>query len=108
MLLAAKEIREFTGGVSWKRFQTDRMMQHAVVRLMQIIGEASRKISSEFRQVHSEIPWQEIIEMRNRVVHEYFRIIPDKIWESVQKDIPALITALERIVPPEDTPKSSS
>jgi uncharacterized protein with HEPN domain len=88
MLLAAKEIREFTGGVSWERFQTDRMMQHAVVRLIQIIGEASRKTSSEFRQAHSEIPWQEIIGMRNRVVHEYFRIIPDKIWEVFRRTSP--------------------
>ena len=101
MLLAAREIREFTEGATWEQFQSNRMMQHAVVRLIQIIGEASRKVSSEFRLAHPEIAWQEIIGMRNRLVHEYFRIIPDKLWESAQKDVPALITLLEPLVPPD-------
>ncbi len=108
MLIAAREIRGFTDGVTWERFQSDRMMQHAVVRLIQIIGEASRKISAEFRQAHPEIPWQEIVGMRNRIVHEYFRIIPDKIWESVQKDVPALIVLLDPLVPPDTPTKSGS
>jgi uncharacterized protein with HEPN domain len=100
MLLAAREICEFTKEVSWEQFQANRMLQHAIVRLLQIIGEASRKISPEFRLAHTEIPWQEIIGMRNRVIHEYFRVIPDKIWETVQKDVPNLVKLLEPIVPP--------
>jgi uncharacterized protein with HEPN domain len=105
MLLAAREIRELTEGTTWERFQGHRMMQHAVVRLIQVIGEASRKISPELRQANPQIPWHEIIGMRNRLIHEYFRIIPDKIWEAVQKDVPALIVLLEPLVPPDKPPK---
>jgi uncharacterized protein with HEPN domain len=108
MVLAAREIRQFTDSATWDRFQSDRMMQHAVIRLIQIIGEASRKISAEFRKAHPEIPWSEIIGMRNRLVHEYFRIVPDKIWETVQKDLPALIVLLEPLVAPEKPDKPES
>jgi uncharacterized protein with HEPN domain len=101
MLLAAREIGEFTQGISWEQFQTHRMMQHAVVRLIQIIGEASRKISPQFRDTHPEIPWRKIAGMRNRLVHEYFRIMPEKVWESSQNDLPALIALLEPLVTPE-------
>jgi uncharacterized protein with HEPN domain len=61
MLPAAREIREFTEGAAWEQFESNRMMQHAVVRLIPIIGEASRKISPEFQQAHDEIAWQEIV-----------------------------------------------
>lgn len=108
MLIAAREIREFTLGITWEQFQTNRMMQHAVVRLIQIIGEASRKISPQFQDTHQEIPWREIAGMRNRLVHEYFRIMPEKVWESVQRDLPALIAALEPLVPAENPPKPES
>lgn len=77
-------------------------MQHGIMRLIQILGEAARKVSPEFRQAHPEIPWQGIIGMRNRMVHEYFRIIPAKVWEVIQDEIPVLIPLLEPLVPSED------
>jgi len=102
MLLAARKIREFTRAVSWERFQADEVLQHAVMRLIQITGEAARKVSAELKQAHPEIPWPAIVGMRHRMVHEYFRIIPDKVWEVVEKDIPALISLLEPLVPPDE------
>jgi uncharacterized protein with HEPN domain len=98
MLLSAQKIRRFSEGVTFDRFLADELMQHGIMRLIQILGEAARKISSEFRQAHLEIPWQGIIGMRNRMVHEYFRIIPAKVWEVIQKEIPALIPLLEPLV----------
>ncbi len=106
MLLAARKICGFTRGVSRERFQADDLMQNAIMHLIQSIGEAARKVSPEFTQSHPEIPWQEIIGMRNRLVHEYFRIIPDKVWEVVEKDIPALIPLVEPLVPPDEAPES--
>lgn len=108
MLLAAREIREFTQSATWEQFQTHRMMQHAIVRLIQIIGETRRNISPEFKHAHPEIPWPEVIGMGNRLVHECFRIMPEKVWETVQKDVPALITLLEPLVPLDKPPKPES
>jgi uncharacterized protein with HEPN domain len=100
MLLAARKIRRFSEGVAFEKFLSDELMQHGIMRLIQILGEAARKVSPEFRQAHQEIPWQGIIGMRNRMVHEYFRIIPAKVWDVVRDEIPALIPLLEPLVPP--------
>ncbi len=102
MLLAARKILKFSQGVTLERFLGDELMQHGIMRLIQILGEAARKVSAECRQAHPEIPWQGIIGMRNRMVHEYFRIIPAKVWEVVQEEVPPLIPLLERLVPSEN------
>lgn len=101
MLLAARKIRKYTQGVNAERFYHHEIMQDAVMRQIQIIGEAARKISPDFQATHPEIPWSVIIGMRNRLVHEYFRIIPEKVWQVVEFDIPRLIAMLEPLVPPE-------
>lgn len=106
MLLAARELVHFIEGVSFEEFDTNRLLQHAAVRLIQVVGEAARSISTEFKQAHPEIPWAGIIGMRHRLVHEYFRVAPDKVWEVVQKDIPPLIKMIEPLVPP-DQPNTS-
>jgi uncharacterized protein with HEPN domain len=76
-------------------------VQDAVMPHIQIIGEAARKISPEFQTAHPNIPWSGIIGMRNRLVHEYFQIIPEKVWQVVERDIPQLLALLEPLVPPE-------
>lgn len=101
MLLAARRIRKYTQGVNAERFYHHEIMQDAVMRQIQIIGEAARKVSLEFQVAHPEIPWSKIIGMRNRLVHEYFRIIPEKVWQVVESDIPKLSDVLEPLVPPE-------
>jgi len=101
MLLAARKILKYTQGVDFARFEEDEIMQDAVMRRIQIVGEAARKISSEFKEAHPEISWAEIIGMRNKLIHEYFRIIPEKVWEAVEKDIPVLVDLLEPLVPPD-------
>lgn len=101
MLLAARKVLEFTQGVGWSGFELDDLMQNAVMRQIQIIGEAARKLSPQCQEEHPEIPWNEIIGMRNRLVHEYFHIIPRRVWDIVEKDIPELIQLIEPLVPPE-------
>jgi len=61
MLLAGRKVLSFTQDVSWEQFQSDELVQNAVMRQIQIIGEAGRKVSSECQQAHPEIPWQGII-----------------------------------------------
>lgn len=103
MQLAAREVIDLSEGMTQERFVTERIAQHAMMRLIQIIGEAARKVSPGFRSAHPEIPWDQIIGMRHRLVHEYFRIIPEKVWEVVTADVPALIPLLEPLIPPEET-----
>jgi uncharacterized protein with HEPN domain len=70
------------------------------MRQLGIIGEAARKVSQETRNAHPEIPWSEIIGMRNRLIHEYSRINLQRVWDTIQNDIPRLITLIEPLVPP--------
>jgi len=104
MLLAARKVQEFTQRVSRKQFENDELIQNAVMRQIQIIGEAARKVSLEYQKEHPDIPWQEIVGMRNRLIHEYFRIIPERVWDVVEKDIPELIRLIEPLVPPDNSP----
>ncbi|MEW6658623.1 MAG: DUF86 domain-containing protein [Thermodesulfobacteriota bacterium] len=102
MLLAARRIQKYAQGYDFKRFEDNELLKDAVMRRIQIIGEAARKVSTEFKEVHPEIPWSDIIGMRHRLVHDYFQIITEKVWETVVKDIPALISQIEPLVPPEN------
>jgi uncharacterized protein with HEPN domain len=102
MLLAARKVREFTREMNGEQFQGDELTQNAVMRQIQIIGEAARKVSARYQEEHREIPWREIIGMRNHLVHEYFHIIPERVWDVVDKDIPELIRLVEPLVPPDE------
>ncbi len=102
MLLATRKVQHFTQGVTWNQFRGDDLLQNAVMHLIQIVGEAARKVSPEFKQAHPEIPWQGIIGMRNRLVHDYFRIESSRVWEVIKKDLPALIPLIEPLIPPDE------
>ncbi len=98
MLLAARKVLEFTRGMSPAQFGANELAQHAVMRLVQVIGEAARLISPESKAAHPEIPWAEIVGMRHRLVHEYFRIVVAEVWRVVERDLPDLIARLEPLV----------
>ena len=102
ILLAARKVVEFTNDCDLKRFRQDEVLQHAVMRLIQIIGEAAGRVSQEARDAHPGIPWRGIIGMRHRLVHDYSRIDVDRVWEVVQQDMPDLIRKVEPLVPPPD------
>jgi uncharacterized protein with HEPN domain len=68
---------------------------------LEIIGEAVKAVSEECKAVNPEIPWRGIIGLRNRIIHEYFRLDLDVIWEIAHKDVPALIALVAPLIPPE-------
>lgn len=72
-----------------------------LTHLVQVIGEAARKVSAEFQGEHPEIPWQRIIGMRHRIVHDYMHVDEDILWQVVTKDLPELLPLLEAILPNE-------
>lgn len=100
MLDAARTIREFTSGVEFKQYSQNRMLQLAVERAIEIIGEAARYVSETFKESHSEIPWRSIIAQRNVLAHVYGEIDQERIWIVVKVHIPELIANLEPLIPP--------
>jgi len=102
ILIAARKAIGFVEGMSWEEFVDSELHQNAVVRPLEIIGEAARRISIETQEANPEIPWQQIVGMRNRLIHEYFRINLEAVWETVRNDLPELIAQVEPMIPPEE------
>lgn len=90
ILDAIHQIEEYTADVNEATFKQNRLVQDAVTRQLEIIGEASRHLSEEFRDTHDAMPWHAIIGMRNRIAHDYLNIDLAVIWEVVQYDLPDL------------------
>jgi len=103
MLIAARDAQEFSAELTWEEFRESSLHQYAIAKALENIGEAARKISPETQAAHPEIPWRDIIALRHRIAHDYFHLDLVRIWEIVQRDIPALIRLLEPLVPPEDS-----
>lgn len=99
MLIAARKTQQFTTGMSRADFDANSMAQSAVVRELQVVGEAARLVSEATRTQNPAIPWAAIAGMRNRMIHEYFRLDLDVVWETIQQSVPALIRDLEALVP---------
>ena len=83
-------VMDFLQGKSYEDMKSDIMCFHAVVYNIMIIGEAANMLTKEFRDEHSEVPWRDIIDMRNVLVHGYYVASPLFIWETYQKDVPPL------------------
>jgi len=98
MLDAAKEAADFAQGKTKADLQDNRMLLLALVRSLEVIGEAASKVSEPFRHIFPEIAWADAVGMRNRLIHAYFDISLGIIWRTVQEDLPPLISALEGIL----------
>ena len=85
-------------GRSRSELETDRALNLALVRLLEIMGGAAARVSQETRSLHPEIPWQQIVGLRNRLIHGYDEVDLDILWNIVSADLQPLIDALERMV----------
>ncbi len=94
MQLALERVLRYTEDCDFAAFQADTMRIDAVVRNLEIVGEAVRRLPEEFRQQHTQIPWHRIAGMRNRIVHDYFGIDDAIVWQVVQIDVPVLLEEL--------------
>lgn len=100
MLDAAREAVAFAAGRARSDLDTDRMLNLSLVRLLEIVGEAARGLPQEFREGHSAIPWKQIAGMRDRLIHGYFDVNLDIVWQTVTQELPKLIVQLETITSP--------
>ncbi len=98
MLDAANEAITFAAGRARTDLDVDRMLVHALVRCVEIIGEAASHVTVPYRALHPELPWTAIVGMRNRLVHAYFDVDLDRVWDTVQQDLPDLVRNLEPLV----------
>jgi uncharacterized protein with HEPN domain len=95
---AIESIEEYLQGVEYNDFLSNKMMLDAVVRELEIIGEASNNLSNDFRSKHPEILWQRIKNMRNFLIHEYFGVNKKVVWNTCQNDIPELKTFIKKVL----------
>jgi len=95
---AACEAMTMAAGQQRADLDTDRKLCLALVHLLEIIGEAAAGISSDFRLKHPDVPWPKITGMRNRLIHAYFDVNLDVVWQTVTEDLPGLVAQLSEIV----------
>lgn len=98
MLDYAQKAMQFTKGYTRTDLDKNEMLALAVIHLIEIIGEASKSISEEFRDAHPEIPWELIAGTRNRLAHGYIDVDLDIIWTIVKKDLPGLVRKLKSVL----------
>jgi uncharacterized protein with HEPN domain len=84
-------------------YDRDTVLRLALTHLIQVIGEAARRVSPSFRDRHAQIPWEAIAGMRNKIVHDYMDVDEDIVWDSVVHELPLLVAELKRIVPGENS-----
>ena len=103
MLDKAQEALTLGHGKSRQDYDSDPALRLAFTHLIQVTGEAARRVSPRFRERHPQIPWDAIAGMRNKIVHDYMDVDEDIVWDSVIHELPSLVAELKRIVPTENS-----
>ncbi len=98
MLEAARRAMDYCSGLDYDGFLSDTMTQDAVVRNIEILGEATKYLSDSIRERIPDVPWQSIAGMRDRLIHHYFGVNWDIVWSVVQDELPALAAKLAAIL----------
>jgi uncharacterized protein with HEPN domain len=91
------EVEEFTRGLTYESFMKDRKTINAVIRSLEVMGEASKRIPDEVRAKHSEIPWKRMAGMRDKLIHEYVGVDLETVWDVIREEIPPIRPLLEEL-----------
>ncbi|GFO66401.1 DUF86 domain-containing protein [Geomonas paludis] len=97
ILDAVRQIQLYTQGMDYEGFSGTRMVQDAVIRQFEIIGEAAKNMSAEFRSLHGHVPWKDLAGFRDKLIHQYFGVDLATVWRSVEDDIPILLADLIKL-----------
>jgi uncharacterized protein with HEPN domain len=98
MIEAAEAVQAFVAGRQRADLPTDRMLVLAIERAIEIIGEAATKVSAETKEAGVDVPWQQIVAMRNRLVHAYFAVDTAILWKTATEEVPALLQRLRELI----------
>jgi uncharacterized protein with HEPN domain len=107
IIISAKLALSYLHGITKSELLNNIQLQDSVLRRLEIIGEAAGRLSEDARLELTQIPWSEIVGMRNRIIHEYDKINLEIIWRTVQQDLPLLLEELEQVVPSENNNQSN-
>lgn len=92
-----KDIEEFSKNLTKNEFLKDKLRQKAIIRSIEVIGEAVKNISDNIKNKHKEIEWRKIAGTRDRIIHHYFGVELDIVWEIIKKDLPNLKKQINKI-----------
>ena len=95
ILDATRRIKDYTRGMTFEEFERDTKTQDAVVRNIEVIGEAVKRLSPEFKRRHPDVPWKQMAGMRDVVIHRYFGVALDIVWKVIGEDLPKVISRLK-------------
>lgn len=98
MLDSISLVQQYTSAMTQEQFMRDSRTQDAVIRRIEVIGEAAKQVGSEIRGRYPNIPWSEAARMRDKLIHGYFGIDLAAVWKTVQEDLPAMGVELSRIL----------
>lgn len=108
ILECARRTEDFVRGVGREEFTGDAMRRAAVIRQLEVIGEAAKQVSPGFRAHHPEIPWRKMTGMRDMLIHAYRSVDEEIVWNAATVSVPALIAALEPLLPSIEPPQEES
>lgn len=103
MLEMALNLKDAKSRHAYEDVVNDRILFYGLTKMTEIIGEAAYKLTLEFKETHPDLPWKEIIGMRHLLVHGYFTILPEVLWDVIENDIPQMIPILEKYLKEFDT-----
>ncbi|QTN28827.1 DUF86 domain-containing protein [Rhodoferax sp. AJA081-3] len=98
MVEASQAALRFAAGRQRSDLQTDQMLLFAVIRAIEVLGEAANKVSEAVRAANPNIPWKAIVGMRNRLIHAYFDVNTDMVWETLQVEIPTVLADIQKLL----------
>lgn len=98
VLESMEKINEFVGSMSFNEFVQDDKTVSAVIRKLEIIGEATKNIPEEIRRTHEQIPWREMARMRDRLAHGYFIVDFELVWKVIKEELPPIKSLIEKML----------
>jgi len=97
LIEACEDILSFTKGMSYSDFAGDKKTVNAVIRSLEVIGEATKQLPMSFRDNYPDVPWKQMAGMRDKLIHEYFGIDKQMVWQVVEKHIPGILPLIKEI-----------
>ena len=98
VLESINDVEDFVGSMSFEEFAKDKKTLNAVVRSIEIIGEASKKIPESWKEKHKDLPWRQIAGMRDKLIHAYFGVDVEILWKAVKEDVPRLKGSVKKML----------